>query len=71
MVDIDALLMGSRDGHGNIYVYIHTYTQREINYWKWLKALGELLEHIMYSDLIRLILILKVDVDISQKLQLN
>lgn len=54
-----------------IRIYTHTYTQREINYWKWLKALGDLLEHIMYSDLIRLILILKVDVDISQKLQLN
>ncbi len=42
-----------------------------MNYWKWLKVLGELFERTMYPGLIRLILILKVGVDISQKLQLN
>lgn len=69
-VDVDALLMSSRDGHGNIYVYIYTHTTGD-EFLKWLKVLGELIEHTMYSGLIRLILILKVDVDISQTLQLN
>lgn len=36
-----------------------------------LKELGELFDRTMYPGLIRLILILNVDVDISQKLQLN
>lgn len=39
--------------------------------WGELKELGEMFDCAMYPGLIRLILILKVDVDISQKLQLN
>lgn len=61
-------MVSSRDGHGkNIYIYIYTQTTM----WDELKELGEMFDCAMYPGLIRLIPILKVYVDISQKLQLN